>query len=301
MVLVPCAAWVGYAGHLAVLGSLGGRRSWVGSALLVGGEPTLRFVLVLVVALLGSSLMGFEIASAASVVFWLGLLVVSSEARSAARARADAGWRVLVRRIGQAMIASSGSAVLVVAFPTLMRATTDAALWPAAAPLVMAINLTRAPLMLPLTALQGVIISHFLNATGRRSAALLRILGLVAAIGAVGTVGAYLLGPWLMTTFFGAEYHLSGGLLASLTAASVGLAALTVVGACVLATDRHAAFAAGWLLAAVVAVGVLLAPWDLQTRALVALAVAPVVGLVVHLVALRPMLTERRAGPVAAA
>jgi hypothetical protein len=69
----------------------------------------------------------------------------------------------------------------------------------------------------------------------------------------------------------------------------------------VLATDRHAAFAAGWLLAAVVAVGVLLTPWDLQTRALVALAVAPVVGLVVHLVALRPMLTERRAGPVAAA
>lgn len=298
-----CLSWICYAGHLQVIGALAGRRQWSVNAVIIGGESALRLVLVAMALLIGAGLFGVEVASAASVVLWFVVLALSRRARRAAAARGDDGWRVLLRRLLQAMLASAGSAVLVVGFPTLLRATTDDATWAGAAPLVLAISMTRAPLMLPLTAYQSVVISYFLDPPGRRSAALLKIVGAVGAVGAIGALAAALLGPWLMVTFFGPEYRMSGLVLGALTAASAVLAALTVTGACVLAVGRHTAFATGWLAAAGVAVGVLLLPLTLDLRAVLALACGPLVGLFVHVAALKPVLRDgaraRAEGPTA--
>ena len=54
-----------------------------------------------------------------------------------------------------------------------------------------------------------------------------------------------------------------------------------------LATGRHRAYSSGWAASALVAVGLLLTPLPIVDRILVSLAVGPVVGVLLHVLALR--------------
>jgi O-antigen/teichoic acid export membrane protein len=278
---------VAYSGHLAMVGTLSGERRWTASSALIGGEALLRVALVAAAVLIGAGLVGVEIAAAASAALWLFAVPFSATLRRAARARGDSAVREMVPRVLQAMLASAAAAALVVGFPTLLRATTSDAQWASAAPIVLAISLTRAPLLIPLNAYQAVAISYFLDPHRSRSRALIRIVLLIVAAGLVGAVLATLIGPWLMTTVFGPDYAVSGLLLGALTLASAALAVLTLTGSGILALGRHLAYAAGWFVATAVAVGILLVDLPLGQRAALALSVGPVVGIAVHLFALR--------------
>jgi hypothetical protein len=85
---------------------------------------------------------------------------------------------------------------------------------------------------------------------------------------------------------FGPEYRADGALLAWLTAGAVAIAMLTLTGAAAVAAALHRAYAAGWIIATVAAVALLLLPVGLDTRTVIALLCAPLVGIAVHLVAL---------------
>ncbi|SUA02692.1 membrane protein [Mycolicibacterium fortuitum] len=61
---------------------------------------------------------------------------------------------------------------------------------------------------------------------------------------------------------------------------------LTLTGAATVAAALHRAYAAGWIIATVAAVGLLLLPLGLEERTIVALLCGPLVGIAVHLVAL---------------
>jgi O-antigen/teichoic acid export membrane protein len=98
---------------------------------------------------------------------------------------------------------------------------------------------------------------------------------------------AGLLGPWLLRTAFGPEYLASGALLAWLTTAAIAIALLTLTGAATVAAALHRAYAVGWVGATLASTLLLLLPTSLVTRTVVALLCGPVVGIVVHLVALR--------------
>ncbi len=231
--------------------------------------------------------MGLEIATAASAVFWLLLVASLRRARTAiATSGADTPRRAVSRAV-QAMVAAAGSAVLVVGFPTLLRLSASAGEWATAAPLVLAISLTRAPLLMPLNAYQGVAIAFFLDPRRSRAAALGRIVAVIVGFGVVGAALAWLVGPWLMALFFGAAYRVSGMLLGSLMLDAVALAVVTMTGACVLALGRHRAYAIGWIVAALASAVLVLAPMPLDARAVLALGVSPLLGAAIHLVALR--------------
>lgn len=283
---VLCLSIVVLAGHVTLGGALAGRRQWTTSAVLVGGESTLRLVLVGVAATLGAGLLGLEVATAASAAFWLVLITVRRVARSATTARSSDGPRRMVSRSLQAMLASAGTAVLVVGFPTILRLSSDVSEWATAAPLVLAISLTRAPLLLPLNAYQGVAIGYFLDPHRRRGPALARIVFTIIGLGLIGAVLAWLFGPWIMAAFFGPDYRVSGVLLGVLTLAAVVLAVLTITGACVLAIGRHRAYALGWIVAAVVSTGLVFLDIPLTERAALALAVGPALGAAMHVAAL---------------
>ena len=284
--LALCAAALVFSGHLTMVGTLAGQRRWSLSALLIGGESLLRLVVVALVALVGSGLSGLEVAVTVSTAFWLVLLLAARPLRRAATARADVGPRVLASRAGHAMLAALGSAALVVGFPTLLRLSSSADEWLTAAPLVLAISLTRAPLLIPLNAFQGVAISYFLG-SGKRAAALVRVVAVIAAAGVAGAVVAAVIGPPLMEAFFGATYRVDGLLLGALTLAAVALAILTMTGAGTLALARHRYYAAGWLVATAVSVALLFVPLALDARALLSLAVGPLAGIAVHAVGMR--------------
>ncbi|MGH3966862.1 MAG: hypothetical protein ACRDTV_01740, partial [Mycobacterium sp.] len=147
-------------------------------------------------------------------------------------------------------------------------------------------TLTRAPLLVPLTAMQGNLIAHFVDERTQRLRALIAPAVLVGGIGALGVLAAGLVGPWLLRVGFGPDYHAAGALLAWLTAAAVTIAMLTLSGAATVAAALHRAYALGWVGATVVSTLLLLLPLSLETRTVVALLCGPLVGIGVHLVAL---------------
>jgi O-antigen/teichoic acid export membrane protein len=160
--------------------------------------------------------------------------------------------------------------------------------------IILAVTLTRAPLLVPLTAMQGNLIAHFVDERTDRLRALLAPAAIVGGIGVVGVVGAGVVGPWLLEVAFGPQYQASSALLAWLTAAAVAIAMLTLTGAAAVAAAMHRAYAAGWVGATVASGLLLLLPLPLPTRTVVGLLCGPLVGIAVHLVALAR--AGRRAG-----
>ena len=116
---------------------------------------------------------------------------------------------------------------------------------------ILAVTLTRAPLLVPLTAMQGNLIAHFVDERTNRLRALIAPAAIVGGIGAVGVLAAGLVGPWLLRVGFGPQYHASSALLAWLTAAAVAIAMLTLTGAATVAAALHRAYSLGWVGATV--------------------------------------------------
>lgn len=294
---LACLAIAAYALHSVLVGSLAGRHAWRPYSWLIAADATTRMLLVLGALVLTRSVVGAAAAAVAATLTWAAFLVLSPAARAAARARTDATARLVARRVLAASTATGASALLVVGFPTLLSLTTPDAEYKRAAPLLLAISLTRAPLLVPLTAFQGVAVSHFVAHRDRGLAALLPTLRLVLLTGVVGAAAAWAVGPWLMAVVLGREdYRVAGTTLALLTLAATGLAVLTLTGALCQALNRHDAFVGGWLLAAACTVGILLLPVALTPRALTALAVGPLVGLTLHLRFLRGRATPDAPG-----
>lgn len=276
-----------YSAHSVVVGALAGRRRWGPYARLITADATARFVLVLAALATLATVTSAAAAAVLAAFTWAGFLAFSRAGRSAARARVDSATGTFVRRILAAAVATGSSALLVVGFPALLSATTSRAAFADAAPLLLAIALTRAPLLIPLTAYQGVAVSHFVTHRERGLGALVPIARVVVLVGAGGAVAAWLIGPWLMQTVLGEGYRVAGNVLAALTLAAAGLAVLTLTGALCQALTRHTAFVTGWVAAVVGALAILLLPFDLTSRAILALLVGPLLGVAVHLVALR--------------
>jgi len=281
-----CLGVAAYAAHSVVIGALAGRHSWTTYSRLIAAESTVRLVLVLAAAALGARVLGFAAGTAVAACTWVAVVAVSPRARTAAAMRADSSLPVFLRRIAAAALATGASALLLVGFPMLLSLTTSTADYAASLAAVIAISWTRAPLMIPLTAYQGVAVSHFVLHRDRGLRALAPVVRAVALVGAVGSVLAYLVGPWIMVTVLGPTYVVSGALLAGLTGASAALALLTLTGALCQALTMHRVFAAGWLTALAVAVAILVLPLGLETRSILALSIGPSIGIAVHLRAL---------------
>lgn len=291
--VVVVAAVLLFAGHSAQAGALSGAGAWDRFADLVGLESLVRVAATVLAAGAGAAVAGFEAAAAAGACTWI-LLLVAPRFRRALRARVDLPWRPFARGLSHAMAASAASAVLVVGFPVLLRVTSTPAEFATAAPLILAVSLTRAPLMIPLSAFQGVVITHVLENRDRGLRALRPVVLALVAAGLIGSALAYLVGPALMALLFGPAYEVDGGVLAGLTAAAVALALLTLTGAVTIALDQHRAFSTGWIVATMVTVALLLAPGATSARAVTSLLAGPLVGIVVLVVALRRAPAGRR-------
>lgn len=277
-VCVPLAL---FSGHAAAVGTLAGGRRWPASAGLIAGESLVRLVVVAAAAIAGVGLVGLEVAVGVSAATWLVALALR-QMRHLPAVRSDVAARPMLRNVRQTTLAALGTAVLVVGFPSLLRLTTSPSEWATAAPLVLAISLTRAPLLIPLGAFQGVAISYFVDPRRSRGRAFLHASLAVAVAGAVLAALAALVGPPLMAALFGPEYRVAGTTMGLLTLAAAALALLTLTGSVVLALGRHQRYAAGWIVAAAVSALVLLLPLPLEGRAVLALATGPVVGAILH-------------------
>ncbi|MFW0789389.1 lipopolysaccharide biosynthesis protein [Gordonia sp. CPCC 205333] len=277
---------VSFAAYAHLCGTLSGSVSWSTFAALLTVDALIRLAGATAAFAMGLSLNAFLVITVIGSVSWMLVLATSATARRVIGLGADVAPRTFATNTLTAMAAALASAVLVMGFPVLIRITApdsdDAA---AIGAVILAITLTRAPLLVPLNSFQGVLITRFVDQRHRLVAALGVPFVAVAGIGVVGALAAAMIGPWLMTSVFGGGYELPGITLAWFTIGATLLALLTITGACVLAVGAHRWFAAGWWLATAASVALLFVPLGVQGRVSVALIAGPVVGIVVHMVA----------------
>ena len=288
-VLLLSAGLAGFCLHATLLGMFAGVGQWGRYGALMVTDAVIRVVIAAAAFLLGWDLTGFLWATVGGAVAWVLMLTVSAGARSAARLRTPGSIATFLRGASHSIAASGASAILVMGVPVLLKATSGQ-LGAAGGVVILAVTLTRAPLLVPMTAMQGNLIAYFVDHAARHRGARLRALvkpaAVIMVVGFPGILAAGLLGPWLLRVAFGPQYQTSGTLLAWLTAAAVSVAVLTLPGSATVAAALHRAYALGWVAATVAAAGLLTLPLDLATRTVVALLCGPLVGIAVHLAAL---------------
>ena len=279
------AGLAGFCLHATLLGMLAGAGRWSLYGALMVTDALTRLMLAIAAFAFGWGLSGFLWATVGGSLAWLLLLLASPTARSAAQLRTTVSVSAFLRGSAHSIAAAGASAILVMGFPVLLKATSGQ-LGAAGGVIILAVTLTRAPLLVPLTAMQGNLIAYFVDHRSARVRALLVPAGIVIAVGAVGVAAAFLLGPWILRMGFGTEYVTSGRLLAWLTAAAVSIALLTLTGAAAVAAALHRAYSIGWVGATLAATVLLTLPLGLETRTVLALLCGPLVGIAVHLFAL---------------
>lgn len=283
-----------YALQATISGVAAGEDRWYLFATVGGLESAGRLLFMLAVALLIPSLAGLDVATVIPMGLWLILALVTFSGRRLWVARADVPAGRLTVNILWSFLSSAAAAMLMMGFPNVLKASGAAESEPVVlGTLILAISITRSPIMIPLQAFQGVAVSAFLKQRHRPVAAFIKPAAAVVAVGAVGALAAYLVGPLLFRLIYppaaGAEsaYEAaaSGLSLGALVFASALLALMTLSGNMALAVNQHRIYLAGWVVAAVVTLGLaFLLPAPLVPRAVVALAVGPVCGFVVHMV-----------------
>ncbi|MFE0751865.1 lipopolysaccharide biosynthesis protein [Gordonia sp. NPDC058843] len=289
-VLLLAVGVASFAVYAHLCGALSGRLNWSTFAVLLSVDALIRMAGAGIAVAVGWGTTAFLAVTVIGSASWGVVLTVSASARRAIGVAGDVPPRRLTVNTLTAMAAAAASAVLVMGFPVLINLTTDLRGGPdvddaaTIGALILAVTLTRAPLLVPLNSFQGLLISRFVDRRDRRLAALGAPLGVVAAVGGVGVLGAWLVGPWLLRSVFGADFDLDGVVVAMLTLGATCLALLTVTGAAAIAAGAHRWYATGWWVSTLVAVAMLLLPLDVETRTCVALVVGPLIGLGVHLV-----------------
>ena len=283
-----------YALQATISGVAAGEDRWYLFATVGGLESAGRLLLMLAVALLIPSLAGLEVVTVIPMGLWLILALVTFSGRRLWVARADVPAGRLTVNILWSFLSSAAAAMLMMGFPNVLKASGAAESEPVVlGTLILAISITRSPIMIPLQAFQGVAVSAFLKQRHRPVAAFIKPAAAVVAVGAVGALAAYLVGPLLFRLIYppaagtesAYEAAASGLSLGALVFASALLALMTLSGNMALAVNQHRIYLAGWVVAAVVTLGLaFLLPAPLVPRAVVALAVGPVCGFVVHMV-----------------
>jgi O-antigen/teichoic acid export membrane protein len=279
---------VGLAGfclHASLLGMLAGTNQWTQYGALMVTDAVIRVTVAAATFVIGWGLTGFLWATVAGAAAWLIILVASPTARASARLLTPGGTATFLRGAAHSITAAGASAILVMGFPVLLKLTSNE-LGAEGGVIILAVTLTRAPLLVPLTAMQGNLIAHFVDERSDRLRALITPAGIIGGIGAVGVLAAGVVGPWLLRVAFGPQYQASSALLAWLTAAALAIAMLTLTGAATVAAALHRAYSLGWVGATVASGLLLLLPLPLQTRTVVGLLCGPLLGIGVHLLAL---------------
>jgi hypothetical protein len=186
------------------------------------------------------------------------------------------------------VLGAAAMGVLVTGLPLLLRVAMPAADTTFLASLVLVITVTRAPLIIPLMALQSYLIVEFRRGSTQIWGVLSRFLMLLAAATTMLAAAAWLWGPAVVAVI--SEGRLSvDSPTAAVVMLSAGLvAAMCITGPALLSESEHTWFVAGWVVAAASTIAFLVIPLDYESRTRLALLLAPALGVVVHLLRVRP-------------
>ena len=279
-----------------ISGILYGLSLWIFIALMVALDGVTRLVFVGLALLLQLGEIGLEAATVMPFLVVPLILWFWVRPRIVGRYRVDVAMGGLVWNAIRAIVASAATAVLVSGFPLLVGASARGTSSATVGAFLLAVTLTRAPLVVTFLALQSYFVVLF-RGRGHQPGPFWRLMGLLAGGVAVVSVVFAALALWLgeavFVAIFGPDYAVSGVTLALLVLTSGLVALLAISGSALLARGAHSWFAASWLVTAAATIIVVSGPGELIPRALAALAIGPSAGLVLQ--AIGNLLVERDA------
>jgi len=275
---------IGYLANAVLSGVLYGLRLWAPVAALIIVDVVIRAVLVIA---------GFALQLSTG---WLALLIAVPFGASFALVwlwvrwrvigafRLDVGFSRLVAHVAGTVGASAASGVMITGLPMLIGVTAAGAPAATIGSLILAISLTRAPIVIPVIALQSFLITAVFRGGRVRTARLLGLLGAALAIvGVLAGIG-WLVGPALISWVSAGRFAVDGGMAAAIVASAGLIAAMCVTGPALIAARQHAENLVAWVAAGGLTVLALVLPLGVETRVANALLVPPVAGLLIHVV-----------------
>ena len=292
MVVALVAAFAAYApAHLA-RGVCSGSGRFTDYAIILGSDGVVRIVLCIALAVVGVTAAGaYGLAIAVSPLFAVAYVYRRGGLRTEPGPPAE--WSEVTPNLGWLLLGSVFAASLLNAGPitaALLAGDDEAAL---VTQFSYGVLLARIPLFL-FQAVQAALLPRLSQLAARGELAefrsgLRKVMLLVIAVGAAGTVGALVLGSWAIEIVYDAE--VSGRTLAMLAASSACYMLALATAQAVIALRGHALVALGW---GVGVVGFVLGTWlssdEVFRRIEIGLLVSSIAALVTFAFALRQRL-----------
>lgn len=292
LVAALIVALVGYVGIAVLAGVLYGLKLWSVIAVLTITDGVLRLGLVVAALLIGHDLrmLAWAVALPLPLTLTMALVWLVFGGRVRGRYRLDVGPAVLASNAAKAVGGAVALGVLTSGLPLLLGLAPTSESKAAVGALTFVVILTRAPLVAPLLALQSWLTVSFRDRSQASPRSLMFVEVGVLGVSALVAVVAFFVEPWLLQALWGGRYQVDGATCAGVVFTAGLTAGLCVSGPATLASGRHSAYVFGWAAAAALTVGILFLPLPLPlplvARALLALAVGPLVGIAVHVVAM---------------
>ncbi|WP_104192146.1 hypothetical protein [Cryobacterium sp. Y82] len=279
----PLAAGAASYVLVAVLGgSLYGVSQWSALFWLICVEATLRFVAIAVALIFTSDIVALAWTIAAPYTLTLLVLWPRMTRSLAGKSELDVSLYRLCGNISRTIVAAASMGLMVSGFPFVLGLASVGEPAALLGLLILAVTLTRAPLIVVMMALQSYLIIHFRDLGDAVGARVFKIIGLLGALAVALALVGWWLGPVVFEFLFPGELVPEGWLLAVLVASSALMGALCVTSPALLASSRHTVYSVGWLLAAATTVVCLLLPLDLVAKTVLSLLAGPISGLLVH-------------------
>lgn len=259
-----------------------GRPDIVGAMISV--DAALRGLAVVVGLLLQAppTLLAFGIAlpfGASVAIVWLVV-----RGRIARGYRVDASTGTLLMNALRTVGASAAVGVMVAGLPLLLSVLLTDASAPALAALILVITVTRAPLIIPIMALQSYLVVHFRGFAGDIRRRLLLLVGGLVVVGVLAMMAGLLLGAPVIGLISRGRYEVDEWTVAVVIGSAALIGMMCVTSAALIARSQHNAFLIGWVVAALLTIAMLAwLPGEPVVRALIALCAPPALGLGIHL------------------
>lgn len=273
---------LGLAGHTLVtslIGMLHGLHQTRLIALAIVLDALLRFVLVIVVLRSTEDLGPISWALVLPYAV-MPLLIWLLARRRLAHAFVDVARSGLLRHAGSTVLAAAASGAMISGISIFVAAAAGGVSPAHVGAIIFAINITRAPLIIVVGALQNLIVVRLRDRRDWRRL-LLQLIAIVATAALAVTALVGLVGEGLIGFLLDGE-RLDPGLLALIVGSGGLVALMSVTGAAIIARGRHTANTAGWLVAALSTIVTLFAVPDFGAALPAALLCGPIAGLLVH-------------------